>query len=103
MTYSIDWTDNALLGAMSAADSLAERTNQDPVQWMEALHERVGQLAANPRLAPRWRLASDRSLRQLLYAKVWVVIYQVDDENEKVVVLAVRHGTQRPLDVGDLR
>lgn len=102
MTFRIDWTDNAFNGAMAIADHLALHTAIDPEGWIDRLFERVRQLEPHPRLGPPWARATDPSLRQLIYAKKWIVIYRVDDELQAISVLAVRHCAQQPLEPEDL-
>jgi plasmid stabilization system protein ParE len=65
--------------------------------------DRLEDVAELPRSAPRWTSGPDPTFRRLVVGE-FVVIYRVDEDNQQIQVLSLRHGRQRPPDpeeVGD--
>jgi mRNA-degrading endonuclease RelE of RelBE toxin-antitoxin system len=76
-------------------------------RWYNRLEEAVYALATHPQrcpIAPEARRMK-RKLRHLLYSKkpdVYRVIYEIDEKQQTVWVLAIRHGARRNLGASDI-
>ncbi len=84
-------------------DGLA--THRGPAAQRRIIDHLVTRVAALadllPWAGPEWLVAADATFRRLVVEE-HVVLYRVVAEEEAVVVLAVRHGRQRPLDPDDV-
>ncbi len=99
---TVRWTEYALAQLLVLVDHPA--THRGPAaQKRIIIHllTRVAALADLPWAGPEWRVAADATFRRLVVDE-HVVLYRVVAEEEAVVVLAVRHGRQRPLDPNDV-
>lgn len=99
--FEVEWTINALEAVRQHAVYLRDHTQRAPSEWIERLFERVGTCGSLPFQAPQWERAQDQTLRRLVVDQ-HVVIYRVIEDQERVVVLSVRHGRQRPPSHDDL-
>jgi toxin ParE1/3/4 len=107
MAYLIEFANRAArdLETLYVEKNAAE--SQTAARWYEGLEEAVSALARYPR---RWPLAPEarrmrRKLRHLLYGKkphVYRVIYEIDERQLTVWVLAIRHGARRRLKASDV-
>jgi plasmid stabilization system protein ParE len=98
----VRWTESALAQLDELLVQLASRRSQAVRRRLaEHLLERVGSLGELPWAAPPWRPAGDPSFRQLGVDE-HMVIYRVLEAESSVVVLAVRHGRQRPPEPDEL-
>jgi toxin ParE1/3/4 len=97
MEYVVELTEraardlNALYKRISAAESIAA------ADWYNGLAQAVGSLERSPRRGPRAPESENakRFLRHLLYGKkphVYRAIYEIDERQRIVRVLAIRHG-----------
>jgi toxin ParE1/3/4 len=102
MAYRIEFADRAArdLEALYVEKNAAE--SQAGSQWYNGLEAAVNALATYPRRCPAAPEARKvrRELRHLLYGKkphVYRILYEVDERQNTVWVLAVRHGARRKL------
>jgi len=101
MPFRILWTANALERVVEIGDFIALRNPNAAANVVERLFGRVELLADNPRSAPQWPRGADPDIRQLVVDN-YIVIYRVVDAEQRITVLTVRHGRQRPLEPEDL-
>jgi toxin ParE1/3/4 len=80
--------------------------SQAATRWYNELEEAVFALATHPNRCPAAPEAAKlkRKLRHLLYGKkphVYRVIYEIEEKQQTVWVLTIRHGARRKLQVAD--
>jgi toxin ParE1/3/4 len=80
--------------------------SQAAARWYNGLEEAVFALATHPNHCPAAPETAKvkRKLRHLLYGKkphVYRVIYEVEEKQQTVWVLTIRHGATRKLQVAD--
>jgi len=108
MAYHIEFADRAArdLEALYVEKNAAE--SQAASRWYNGLEEAVYAVATYPRrssLAPEARKLR-RELRHLRYGKkpnVYRVIYEVDERQQTVWVLTIRHGPRQKLKAFDVK
>ena len=107
MAYRVEFADRAVrdLEALYVKKNAAEEPAAS--RWYNGLEEAVYTLEAFPLrcpVAPEARRMR-RKLRHLLYGKkphIYRVIFEVDERQETVWVLHIRHGARRKLKTSDL-
>ncbi|MGL4513064.1 MAG: type II toxin-antitoxin system RelE/ParE family toxin [Lacipirellulaceae bacterium] len=81
---------------------------QEPVnaaRLLNAISEGVESLSAMPQrcaVAPESRTC-EREVRVLIVKKTLLVLFTVDEVDRVVIVQGFRHGSRRPLDLGETR
>jgi toxin ParE1/3/4 len=80
--------------------------SQAAARWYNGLEEAVFALATHPNRCPAAPETAKlkRKLRHLLYGKkphVYRVIYEIEEKQQTVWVLTIRHGARRKLQVAD--
>lgn len=99
---NIRWTQYAVDQLDVLVDNLVERRGVEAVkQTTDRLFQRVQTLSDLPWSGPEWVPAQDETFRRLIVDE-YVVLYRVDKLQQRVFVLAIRHGRQRPLDPIDV-
>jgi plasmid stabilization system protein ParE len=107
MTYRVELAHRAVrdLEILYVEKNAAE--SQAAARWYNGLEEVVYTLATHPYRCPAAPEARKvkRKLLHLLYGKkphVYRVIYEVDERQQTVWVLTIRHGAMRRLKASDL-
>lgn len=66
-------------------------------RWFAELEDTIGLLASSPRMGKPTR--EDPAVREIIYGNkphFYRVLYELNDESERVYVLTIRHGRQLP-------
>jgi toxin ParE1/3/4 len=105
MAYRIEFTQRALRDVDEAYEWIARGSRRHAGRWYVAILDRIETLRDHPLrcpLAPETE-SFEREIRQLLHGRrggVYRVLFAV--EEERVVILSVRHGARAPLAPEDL-
>jgi toxin ParE1/3/4 len=107
MAYHVEFADRAARDLESLYVEKNAAESQAASRWYSGLEEAVFALAAFPNrcsAAPESRKMR-RKLRHLLYGKkphIYRVIYEVNERQQVVWVLHIRHGGRRKFKTSDL-
>ena len=93
--YRLMWAEGALERLYEMLDTIAERSPVKAAKVRDQLMARLALLPELPRMAPPFRLIPDPDIRQLVIER-FRLIYQVNDEQELIILLAVQHGREDP-------
>ena len=106
MRYLVELSNRALRDLeqlyleKNAADSVAA------AKWFNRLEDAVYSLEELPRrgVAAPEALVMKRELLQLLHGKkphVYRIIYEIDEQKRRVLILTIRHGAREPMELND--
>jgi plasmid stabilization system protein ParE len=107
MQYRVVLADSAKADAENLYQWVTERAPLQGPEWFEKLLECLYSLDRSPNrcpLAPEAR-RSHREIRNLLYgkrARVYRILFEIDEERKTVWVLHIRRGARAPLRPEDL-
>ena len=107
MAYRVEFAARAARDLEFLYEEKNAVESQAAARWYNGLEEAVYALADFPNrcpLAPESRKLK-RKLRHLLYGKkphIYRVIYDVDELQEIVWVITIRHGARKPIKASDL-
>ncbi len=101
MSFCVQWSASGLDRLIKILDFIAKDSPPAARQVVDDLLARVEVLAEHPRIGPVFSEESGPDLRRLILGK-FIVVYQVQEPERTVSVIAVRHSRQRPLTMEDL-
>lgn len=96
MPYQVLWSASALDRVTEFLDFIAEENPGAARRVILELFERVQVLGEQPRLGRRLSEGIDSNLRRLVAGK-YVVVYQIQDPQQTVTVIAIRHSREKLL------
>jgi plasmid stabilization system protein ParE len=102
VAYRVVLADTAKADANQIYDWIAERTPVTGPKWFEELLESLYSLESLPHRCPLAREAAEtgREIRCLLFGRrkhVYRILYDIDETQQVVRILHIRHGARRDL------
>jgi toxin ParE1/3/4 len=88
------WRPRALEQLLEIIDFIAADSPHAAAEFGALVRSRTDALAAHPRLYREGRVAGTR---EIVVAANYVIVYSVDDEEQRVDILRVRHARQQPV------
>jgi plasmid stabilization system protein ParE len=107
MAYQVALADSAKADAERIYDWITARTPVRGPVWFQELIDSLYSLEKLPNRCPLAREAekAKREIRCLLFGKrrgVYRILYEVDEERQRVWILHIRHGALRDVASGEL-
>ncbi|MCE9575507.1 MAG: type II toxin-antitoxin system RelE/ParE family toxin [Deltaproteobacteria bacterium] len=98
MTFRVEIAPDAMAEVVSIAGWWRKNRPAAPRLFLQELDAAVVAIAERPEIGPRARLRRYPEARSyVLQRSRYVVLYSVDVNAERVIVVRVRHGRRRPL------
>ena len=90
---SVRWTRSAQRDYRNIIEWLSDRNPAAAARVADAIDSRISMLAKRPRLGRIGRIEGTREL--VISRTPYLVIYELDDANERIIVLRLLHTAQR--------
>ena len=96
---NIHWTEPAVLDLESVRDYIARDSEYYAAEFVGRIVNTVENLCILPSMGRRVPEIDDRKIREIIF-KSYRIIYQLDEEKEKLLVLAIIHAAR---DMGNIK
>ncbi len=96
MSYQILWSDSALERITEFLDFIAEDNPPAAQRVVADLFRRIGVLVEQPRSGRPLSEGINPDLRRLVIGN-YVIAYRIQETQQTVTIVAVRHSRERPL------
>lgn len=96
MAYRIVWSDSARERIDEFIEFIAEENPAAAIRVIEDLRRRIQVLSEQPRLGRPLARDLDWALRRLIAGR-YIVVYRIEEPQQTVTIVALRHSRQRSL------